>query len=166
MPKAQAIVIRTSQEMNFVYLRVLKHLHPCHHHRSDTGEKEQVSNLTPGTYCLTKGISPKVAPRIISTRSTKAKIFLVVSHRGRNRPPCLSSRKHGFHPRVGRNVSSASTMRVSSLVSRMFIQSPCNGTASSDGHAIDKVKLAASFQAGETGEHHDHARLSFLLLTF
>ena len=151
----------------------IKHLHPCHHHRSDTGEKEHVQSDT-RNILLDKGHFAKGGTKNHQYKEHQSKIFLVVSHRGQRIAHPV------YHPENTAFTPSGKECIIGIHNEGVFLGEPNvhpvalqRGTASSDGTDMRsivaiKVKLVQRLsKSGETGtEHHFQTHHARLLVTF
>ena len=123
MAKAQAMVMRMSQDMYFVYFLGGKSLvHAMMMVVTQT--KKNMSNFIPGTRSFIAGNSPTVAPTIMNTSSAVASRRLPRLSLGTTSLPLDTMRNTRESPQVGMNWSSAQRIRVSPSSSVILSRSP------------------------------------------
>ena len=119
---AQAMVIRISHEIYFVYLRAGKRL--VHAIITIVTEaKKNISNFKEGKCSLKKGNSPIVAPMIIINSKTKANNLFFFPACGSTSSPFAIIKNTEESPHVFTNDSSAISTKVSPSVSPSHIVS-------------------------------------------
>ena len=112
MAKAQAMVIKMSHEMYFVYFRAGKIL--AHAMMTAvTAAKKNMSSFNSGKVSWNQGSSPTVAPTIISTSKNRANVRLRQLTCGSLSCPLAIIRKTEESPHVFTNESSAKSTNVS-----------------------------------------------------
>ena len=110
--KAEAMVMRMSQEINFVYLRAGK-MFITAIITVTTQTKKNMSNFMPGTSPCAHGNSPIAAPNIMSARSTMVNQRFLRPIADSFWRVSATSRKKEESPQLRINLSSASTTTVS-----------------------------------------------------